>query len=138
MPGTVPHGVRREGESTTTTSVGIVPPIARSNKRRKRKNSSWGRRGSYKRTQDLFRKNKSRCAQDILSGSWESPRRGLPLEDQEPYWHEIFEQESVEDLRTPQPIGPVLLSMIDPISSAELEAIIKAMKPGALDQMGWF
>jgi hypothetical protein len=53
------------------------------------------------------------------------------LEDQEPYWREIFEQESVEDLRAPQPIGPVLWSMIDPISSAEIEAIIKAMKPGA-------
>jgi hypothetical protein len=83
------------------------------------------------KTQDLFCKNKSRCDQDILSGSWESPRRGLPLEDQEPYWREIFEQESVEDLRAPQPIGPVLWSMIDPISSAKIEAIIKAMKPGA-------
>ncbi|CAB4020586.1 reverse transcriptase [Paramuricea clavata] len=132
-PGNVSHGVTREGESTTATSVGIVPPNARSNKRKKRKrpNSSWGRRAAYKRTQDLFRKNKSRCAQDILSGSWERPRRGLPLEDQEPYWREIFEQESVQDLRTPEPFGPALWDMIDPISLAELEATMKAMKPGA-------
>ena len=43
----------------------------------------------------------------------------------------MFETESVVDERDPDPIGPVLWNIVEPITLDELQLTIKAMKAGA-------
>ena len=96
---------------------------------------SW--RAHYAKVQDLFWKNKSHCAHEVLDGSWVLAGTDLTLSELEPFWHGIFETPSVEDNRTPQPAGPIQWGIVEPISEAELEetCIMKSKAPGP-DGMG--
>ena len=55
----------------------------------------------------MFRKSKPRCAAEVLEGSWDYAMASLQLPDLEPYWRTIFEEISIEDSRSPDPITTV-------------------------------
>lgn len=67
----------------------------------------------------------------MLYGSWDKPTRLLSLDELEPYWRNIFEKESEVDDRVPDPIGPVLWDLIDPVTHVEVESTIKAARASA-------
>lgn len=101
------------------------------NKRPRRRLAQKKRKAAYKKLQHLFVNNKARCAQEVLGGSWDRPTLRLSLEELEPFWREIFEHESLVDNRAPDPIGPVLWHVINPVTQEELRVTLKAMKAGA-------
>ena len=100
-------------------------------KRRPQLNAAKRRKATYQRVQNLFRKNKTRCAKEVLQGTWNCKGDRCTLPELEAYWRKIFEQESVPDERTPDLIGPVRWELIRPVSKTELEATIMNMRPGA-------
>ena len=77
-----------------------------------------------------YKKNRSRCAQDVISGAWRDPPANLPLEEQEPFWRSLFEPSSVPDDRTPDPLGPPKWELLAPITS-EVAKSLGGMKDGA-------
>ena len=79
----------------------------------------------------MFKKNKCRCAKEVLQGTWNAKSNRCTLAEPEAYWRNIFEQESVPDERTPDLIGPVRWELIWPVSKPELEATIMNMRSGA-------
>ena len=96
-----------------------------------RKSARNERKAAYKKVQQLFKRKRARCAREVLDGSWEKPIPRLSLEELEPFWRGVFETESVVDERDPDPIGPVLWNIVEPITLDELQLTIKAMKAGA-------
>ena len=44
------------------------------------------RRAQYVRVQREYIKNRSRCAQNVISGAWQDPPTQLPMEMQETFW----------------------------------------------------
>ena len=89
------------------------------------------RRANYARVQRSFKSNRSRCARDVLSGSWEVEPSPVPMAEQEPYWRGIFECPSMEDTREPQPKGPIVWSLMAPITISDVTSAIKGMSEGA-------
>ena len=89
------------------------------------------RRAQYARVQRLYNKNRTRCAQDVISGAWQDPPATLPLEEQEPFWRSLFEHPSVPDDRTPDPVGPPKWELLAPITSEEVAKSLGGMKDGA-------
>ena len=48
------------------------------------------RRAKYAQVQREYTKNRSRCAQDVTSGTWQDPPTQLPMGRQEPFWRSLF------------------------------------------------
>ena len=48
------------------------------------------RRAKYAQVQREYTKNRSRCAQDVISGTWQDPPTQLPMGRQEPFWRSLF------------------------------------------------
>jgi len=60
--------------------------------------------------QDLYRGDRHRCAESILSESWrEGPPKTLSLAEQEQYWGSLFNTPSVVDERPTSPVWEVKL-----------------------------
>ena len=89
------------------------------------------RRAQGARVQREYNKNRSRCAQDVISGTWQDPPATLPLGTQEPFWRSLFEQTSVPDMRCPEPVGPPKWELLAPITPEDVERSMKGMKDGA-------
>ena len=64
------------------------------------------RRAQYARVQREYTKNRSCCAQDVISGAWQDPPATLPMGTQKPFWRSLCERTSVPDERCPEPVGP--------------------------------
>ena len=64
------------------------------------------RRAQYAWVQREYTKNRSRCAQDVISGAWQDPTATLPMGTQELFWRSLFKRTSVPDTRCPEPVGP--------------------------------
>ena len=89
------------------------------------------RRAQYARVRPEYTKNRSRCAQDVISGAWQDPPATLPMGTQEPFWRSLFERTSVPDNRCPQPVGPPKWELMAPIKTEDVEPSLKGMKDGA-------
>jgi len=95
------------------------------------------RRVLYARVQQLYRKDRSKCADSILDGTWEQEGSNLPLETQDPYWRNLFETASLPDKRLPDHVREVQWALLAPISEPEVVSCLNSMdvktSPG-LDQ----
>ena len=91
------------------------------------------RRTQYARVQKLFRKNRSACAKQVLSGDWvHEVTPSIPLEDQVVFWSRIFGEMSQPDERDPIVQGPILSDLIRTIALPELFATLRKTKEGAM------
>ena len=108
------------------------------------------RRLEFKTIQRAYKANKSRCARQILSGTWKirdaqtagSGRGGdhvdrdqLSAEQLFAFWKETFEHLSITDARDPASVRGTQWEVIKPITLDELNLVIKSMgknkAPGA-------
>ena len=91
------------------------------------------RRTQYARFQKLFRKNRSACAKQVLSGDWvHEVTPSIPLEDQVVFWSRVFGEPSQPDERNPIAQGPILWDLIRTIALPELFATLRKTKDGAV------
>lgn len=95
------------------------------------------RRALYARTQRSFKNSRKRCASNILSGEWRTEPNPLTLDEQEPFWREIFQRPSVVDDRQPQPVGPIQWGILSPITTYEVTESLSGMTDGAPGPDGW-
>lgn len=93
--------------------------------------SRASRRAQHSNTQHLFKKDRSVCAKEVLSGAWKMDKHHVHLEVQTPFWQTIFTKPSVLDDRRPEPVGPTLWELVTPVTIEELNTTIGAMKKGA-------
>ena len=105
-----------------------IPPKIDSNCRSSKK---LERRRQYREVQRLFKKNRSRCADLVLSGDWSKEPVEIPFEEQESFWGPLFETQSLPDRRRPDPISPPILELVDPISATEYSDSLKSLKDGS-------
>lgn len=105
--------------SITPASRPCRPPIGRPHVEPSRQ-----RKADYSRVQTLFRRNKSRCAREVLAGTWSFARALAGLPELEHFWRGIFEKESKPDIRKPDPVGPILWEIVAPVLMPELEQTI--------------
>eukprot|EP00112_Aurelia_sp_Birch-Aquarium-sp1_P007295 Seg1794.7 transcript_id=Seg1794.7/GoldUCD/mRNA.D3Y31 product="hypothetical protein" protein_id=Seg1794.7/GoldUCD/D3Y31 len=67
------------------------------------------RRHQYTQVQRLYKKDRKRCAQEVLSGNWRAEKTtSVPLDEMEQPWREIMETPPLADDRTPPSAGPIL------------------------------
>ena len=85
------------------------------------------RRALYARVQQLYRKNRVRCADSVLAGTWDAEDHCLPLETQEPFWRNLFETASLPDQRLPEPVREVQWDLLKPITEAEVTSCLSSM-----------
>lgn len=91
------------------------------------------RRRLYGVVQSLYRKNRSRCAKEILSGDWAKEKKEVDLEKQESYWKPLFEEPSKPDARLPHAVSRALFELSLPVTLEEYEHALQmanASSPG--------
>ena len=76
--------------------------------------------------QELYKKNRSRCAKTVLSGDWAKEKRTTPLEEQESYWKPLFEEQSKPDSREGRPVSRALYEMSLPVSIEEYGRVLRS------------
>ena len=79
------------------------------------------RRAQYARIQRWFKRNRGRCADAVLSGTWSADTPEIPMRDQETFWRGIFEKPSNADARTPVPVRREQMDVIRPISCNDVK-----------------
>ena len=89
-------------------------------------NKKQQRRKLYGVLQQLYRKNRSRCAKTVLSGDWAKEKRTTPLEEQESYWKPLFEEPSKPDSREGRPVSRALFEVSLPTSIEEYERVLRS------------
>ena len=77
-----------------------------------------------------YRKNRSRYAQNVISGTWRDPPATLPMDTQEPFWRVLFEHPLHPNDRTFHPVGSTKWELLDPISSDEVAKALSRIKDG--------
>ena len=85
------------------------------------------RRSLYARTQESWKKNRGRCAADVLSGAWEAKTADVPLVEQLSFWKPLFENPSRSDSRTPTQVRDVQWDVMRPISNSEVSECLRLM-----------
>ena len=90
-------------------------------------NKRQRRRALFARVQQLYKKNRVRCADSILAGTWDADDHCLPLETQEPFWRELLETVSLPDPRLPEPVREVQWALLSPISASEVSSCLTSM-----------
>ena len=94
-------------------------PLPSSRKRR--------RLALFSRVQRSWRRDRGRCADSILDGSWEQEEVELPLPAFRTFWGGLFGTESLRDRRSVTPIRPIQWDLMTPISDREIGAALEAM-----------
>ena len=75
------------------------------------------RRAQYAQVQRCYDRDRTRCAQDVITGAWRDLSASLPMATQEPFWCELFETPSVPDSRTSPIVEDVHWELLHPISA---------------------
>ena len=86
------------------------------------------KRALYRITQRLWRRNRARCAKQVVSGDWDKVGRPtVELRTLEEFWRPLLETESKEDDRNP-PRKPKDESwgIVQPISKSDVEESLKS------------
>nr|BAC82590.1 reverse transcriptase [Ciona intestinalis] len=94
-------------------------------------NARATRRLQYSRIQNLYKLNRSACAQEVLSGAWKVQSGELNLKEVQPFWEKMFRKESAKDRRKPKPTGEVLWGLMEPLTIAEVGSTLKSTTPSA-------
>lgn len=89
------------------------------------------RRADYAKIQNLYVKNRSACAEVILSDTWGKEQRMLPAEVVYPFWKSLMEESSISDQRDLIPVSEVIMHVCDPFSANDVSPILKEMKKSA-------
>jgi hypothetical protein len=89
------------------------------------------RRNQYRTVQTLYRRNRSRCAELVLSGDWNKVVHSLPLSSQDQFWRGMFEAPSKVDQRSPKARCCPLMELLEPVLPAEYAAMLKTTKNGS-------
>ena len=97
----------------------FTPPLPQNKRKR--------RRALYARIQRWYKRQRARCADAILDGSWDKEPSALPLATQEPFWRSLLETPSVADLRDPGRVRPTCWELLRPVTAAEVGETIKSM-----------
>ena len=82
----------------------------------------------YRLLQELYKKNRSRCAKTVLSGDWAKEKRTMPLEEQESYWKPLFEEPSKPDSREGSPESRAMFEMSPPVFIEEYVRVLGSTK----------
>jgi len=69
------------------------------------------RRRLYGIVQELYKKNRTRCARTVLSGNWAKEKRTTGLAEQECFWKPLFEEPSKPDSRDTRPVSRPLFEI---------------------------
>jgi len=107
---------RRKRTGTVGPARGQVKPPSRKQLRRR----------LYGVLQRLYKKNRSLCAQTVLSGNWAKEKRTTTLEEQESFWKPLFEEPSELDPREESPVSEPLFVMSSPTSIEEYERVLRS------------
>ena len=87
------------------------------------------RRHQFAHMQGLYKKDRKRCAQEVLSGNWRTEKTAfVPLDEMEPAWREIMETPSLEDDRAPLAARPILWDLVTPVTSDDVRKVLKVMR----------
>ena len=103
-----PRGARRTTE--------VIRPLSRRQQRRR----------LYGIIQELYKKNRTRCAKTVLSGDWAKERQTTSLEEQESYWKQLFEQPSKADSRDVRKMSRALFEISQPVTTTEYGLVLKS------------
>ena len=113
----------------TFREKGAVPPAA---PRPSIYNSSkQRRRANYRRTQDLWKRNRTRCANEVLTGQWKEESSFLPPADMFSFWGDMFSKPSEIDRRSPTPVSDPIWQLMSPVTDEELANTISKSKSSA-------
>eukprot|EP00795_Rhopilema_esculentum_P011103 gene11103-19967_t len=103
-------------------------------------NAAKLRRYQYARIQGLYKRNRGRCADEVLSGKWtEVAGTSVQIKDMELVWRGIMETASVSDMRNLVSVGPILWQLLAPVTVHELEQTLRNSSktaPGP-DSISW-
>jgi len=84
------------------------------------------RRVQYAMTQQLYYKDRHRCAESVLNETWRSgPPKLLSLAEQELFWQPLFSTPSLKDDRPVLPLRQPDWSLVMPIDTMEIEWAIR-------------
>lgn len=87
------------------------------------------RRILYARTQTLWKKNRTRCAREVLSGDWQKTEGpNVPAGELHRFWQGIFEQPSKADSREVVPKREIQWKALDPIEIEEVKLNLKGFE----------
>ena len=75
-------------------------------------------------------RDRTRCAQEVMTGAWREPPASLPMSTQEPFWRNLFETPSVPNSRSPPVVRQVRWELLHPISAEDVTRALKEMKDG--------
>lgn len=91
------------------------------------RNKKHERRYQYAKIQNLYRKNRSRCANEVLSGAWREKEEEVTLKELAPFWEKLLGKESVQDSRRPSTKAGVKWDLIVPITVDEVQCALRSM-----------
>ena len=87
------------------------------------------RRQQYAKIQKLYAKNRSRCAELVLSGDWKKDRVAPDRDVMLQYWGPLMQRASEDDLRPVYPVRAVDWSTISPVTTLEISHTLKVSTP---------
>jgi hypothetical protein len=83
------------------------------------------RRRQYREVQRLYKKNRTRCAELVLSGDWSKSPKEVGIEEQEAFWGPLVQTPSKPDDRIPQPLVGPIHEIIAPVTREEYKQTLK-------------
>ena len=88
--------------------------------------------------QDLWKKNRSRCANKVLSGQWKEESSILLPAEMFSFWEDILSKPLEIDRRSPDPVRDPLWQLMSPVTDEELANTIRKSKSSAPGPDDWF
>ena len=92
------------------------------------KNARKRRRVMYKRVQTTWKYNRKRCAEEVISGAWESEESQVSMDQLLKYWEPLLTTESCIDNRRVDPIREEQWGAMVPFTIQEVNDSLKGMK----------
>ena len=89
------------------------------------------RQVQYQRLQRTLRRDFGRGAKSVVSGTWNKQEAEVPLASMTDFWKPLFETESVEDSRFPEPVREEQMVLLRPFDSEELNLGIANSQPNS-------
>jgi hypothetical protein len=120
------HGPRsRPKLSKSAGKVAKAPRRGRTDAADRPVSRKQERRRQYREVQRLYRKNRTRCADFVLSGDWSKAPKEVGIEEQEAFWGPLVQTPSKPDDRKPQPLVAPIHEIIAPITREEYKQTLK-------------
>ena len=114
--------VKRKGNKRDKPRQDGVAPV-----KKNRRPSRVKRREQFMRVQREYQRNRSKCADSVISGDWEKQKPSLPMSVQEDFWRPFMEYSSKPDHREPTRVHDPVHTIAWPVSAAEVEDALSGM-----------